>query len=373
MSRQAQLYVLDEPIAGVDPAARDYILRAIINNYNPEATVIISTHLISDVEKVLTAAYNKNTFAYDQENKEFVLIKEGEEPAQTERYRYFKMVSSQAELDKENNAGYSCYLKEAYEGEAVTTKGLDVGENTDVSSVVYSNPGSAQNVVIRTNNMFGKLTISAINDEVDHYGDIGDLDIIAVKKGTYDEFGRVGGIAKLTYGAISVHDDAEVTTILVTPANDNKSDVKLTVKNGGVVGTLIAPTDEILTELATEGVNHSEVLVLQEGESTVEEAIERTLGSVAYVSHEDTSRTYYESFDEACNKAATNETVVVLKDYQYKDEVIGDYLITIAKDKKVTIDLNGKIVNGVISNKKSNAIIKIIGEFISEFLEFTIN
>ena len=53
MSRQADLYVLDEPIAGVDPAARDYILRTIINNYNPDATIIISTHLIGDIEQVL--------------------------------------------------------------------------------------------------------------------------------------------------------------------------------------------------------------------------------------------------------------------------------------------------------------------------------
>lgn len=53
MSREAQIYFLDEPIAGVDPAARDYILDTIISNYNPEATVVISTHLISDIEKVL--------------------------------------------------------------------------------------------------------------------------------------------------------------------------------------------------------------------------------------------------------------------------------------------------------------------------------
>ncbi len=53
MSRNADLYILDEPIAGVDPAARDYILRTIIDNYNPEATVLISTHLISDIEQVL--------------------------------------------------------------------------------------------------------------------------------------------------------------------------------------------------------------------------------------------------------------------------------------------------------------------------------
>lgn len=52
MAREAKLYVLDEPIAGVDPAARDYILRTILKNYNPEATVIISTHLIQDVEQI---------------------------------------------------------------------------------------------------------------------------------------------------------------------------------------------------------------------------------------------------------------------------------------------------------------------------------
>ena len=53
MSRNAKLYVLDEPIAGVDPATRDYIISTIINNYNPEASVLISTHLISDIESIL--------------------------------------------------------------------------------------------------------------------------------------------------------------------------------------------------------------------------------------------------------------------------------------------------------------------------------
>ena len=53
MSRQAKLYLLDEPIGGVDPATRDYILDTIIRNYNPSAAVVISTHLIADVEQVL--------------------------------------------------------------------------------------------------------------------------------------------------------------------------------------------------------------------------------------------------------------------------------------------------------------------------------
>ena len=53
MSRDADLYILDEPIGGVDPAARDYILRTILTNYNENATVLISTHLIADIENVL--------------------------------------------------------------------------------------------------------------------------------------------------------------------------------------------------------------------------------------------------------------------------------------------------------------------------------
>ena len=53
MSRQAHLYLLDEPIGGVDPAARDYILDTIIRNYNEHGTVLISTHLIYDIEHVL--------------------------------------------------------------------------------------------------------------------------------------------------------------------------------------------------------------------------------------------------------------------------------------------------------------------------------
>jgi len=53
MSRSADLYVLDEPLGGVDPATRDYILDTILSNFNENASVIISTHLISDIEKIL--------------------------------------------------------------------------------------------------------------------------------------------------------------------------------------------------------------------------------------------------------------------------------------------------------------------------------
>ncbi len=53
MSRKAELYILDEPLGGVDPATRDYILDTILSNFSEDATVIISTHLISDIERIL--------------------------------------------------------------------------------------------------------------------------------------------------------------------------------------------------------------------------------------------------------------------------------------------------------------------------------
>lgn len=61
MSRRAKLYLLDEPIAGVDPATRDYILRTILSNYDSDSTIIISTHLISDIEQVLSDVVMINT------------------------------------------------------------------------------------------------------------------------------------------------------------------------------------------------------------------------------------------------------------------------------------------------------------------------
>jgi len=78
MSRKADLYCLDEPIGGVDPAARDYILNTIISNYNENATVLISTHLISDIEKVLDdVIFIKNGFVTLQSSVDEIRSKEG--------------------------------------------------------------------------------------------------------------------------------------------------------------------------------------------------------------------------------------------------------------------------------------------------------
>ena len=89
MSRDASLYILDEPIAGVDPAARDYILRTIITNYNENATVLISTHLINDIENILD---------------EVVLMKEGRLLHQT----------SVEEIREEKGKSVDAYFREVF-------------------------------------------------------------------------------------------------------------------------------------------------------------------------------------------------------------------------------------------------------------------
>ncbi|MCC8164402.1 MAG: ABC transporter ATP-binding protein [Lachnospiraceae bacterium] len=89
MSRRAKLYLLDEPIAGVDPAARDFILTTILNNYNPEATVLISTHLIADVEKVLDEViFLQNGQILCHESAEELRQKEGKSVDEVFRERF---------------------------------------------------------------------------------------------------------------------------------------------------------------------------------------------------------------------------------------------------------------------------------------------
>ena len=90
MSRSAELYILDEPLGGVDPATRDYILDTILSNFNDGASVIISTHLISDIERILDEVIFMN-------NGEIVLTSSADELRNSEKSsiddifrRYFK-------------------------------------------------------------------------------------------------------------------------------------------------------------------------------------------------------------------------------------------------------------------------------------------
>lgn len=78
MSRKAKLYILDEPIGGVDPAARSYVIRTIINNYPPESTIIIVTHLISEIEQICDeVCFLNNGKIVLHENTDTIRVKKG--------------------------------------------------------------------------------------------------------------------------------------------------------------------------------------------------------------------------------------------------------------------------------------------------------
>ena len=88
MSRKAKLYLLDEPIGGVDPAARDFILNTIIRNYNENGTVLISTHLIQDIEKVLDDA----VFIYNGQVERYMSVDDIREREQKSLDEVFREV-----------------------------------------------------------------------------------------------------------------------------------------------------------------------------------------------------------------------------------------------------------------------------------------
>ena len=89
MSRRAKLYLLDEPIGGVDPAAREFILRTILANYSPEAALVISTHLIADIEKVLDEViFLQNGRVVRQDPVDSIRENEGNSVAQLFRERF---------------------------------------------------------------------------------------------------------------------------------------------------------------------------------------------------------------------------------------------------------------------------------------------
>ena len=185
------------------------------------------------VEK-LAAKTSKYKIVWNQKDNEFALLDEEEKAVagkvSSNAYENWVFADSY-NADK----GYSVYLNSGYSGNSTLdiTTGLDVGENTNVDVVNYTNTESAKHVVIRTNG--GKLTVSAPLDTVEHYEKADKVVVDAVAPHSYHEFGVVLGDIVAKKGNVVVEDSGVVSNVIIASA-----DVTATISANSTVSSIVA-------------------------------------------------------------------------------------------------------------------------------------
>ena len=206
------------------------------------------------VEK-LAAKTSKYKIVWNQKDNEFALLDEEEKAVagkvSSNAYENWVFADSY-NADK----GYSVYLNSGYSGNSTLdiTTGLDVGENSNIEVVNYTNTESAKHVVIRTNG--GELTVNAPLDTVEHYEKADKVVITSIANESFHEYGEVTGNIEIESGHLAVESTANVSTIVAKPTNT----VKLSVTNEENVGTIVT-TDTTKTTLnVPESVKPSESL-----------------------------------------------------------------------------------------------------------------
>ena len=199
----------------------------------PTDALKITSEAGYDVEK-LTPTTNNYEIIWNQAINQFALLDEKENVVygekSTEEYKNWKFVS-----EYNSATDYSVYLK----GTEITSipnaihAGIDVGNNTAITTVNYTNGDSKDDVRIRTNG--GTLSVDASNDAVWHYGDVQNVSIKAIDNESYHEAGTVSGNLEIESGHLAIENAANVSTIIVKPTNI----VKVTVAKEENVGTIV--------------------------------------------------------------------------------------------------------------------------------------
>ncbi len=202
-----------------------------------------------------TSGYN---YVYDlSQNRVFLLdesytvVAPSDLTLTTDKASVFGFASSQEEVTKFNNAGYSVYLKSTYaSGSVNTTKGIDVGtvENVNVSltstpvvkgsvkTTIYRAASSSKtSYVVRTNG--GTLAINNSEAVVSHYGTSTKVEIEAVA--THSEYGEVEGSIEIKTGEVTVESTAKVASIVVGESGDSTNTSSVTTTSGASVGTIV--------------------------------------------------------------------------------------------------------------------------------------
>ena len=195
-----------------------------------------------DVEKIVARATDNkivwdsvnDCFAYSEKDKTgLTYIPDSKTDANVEAYQLWTIVKN-ATLDEK----YSSYIAgTGVTGAIAATKGVDVGENTGISSISYTGSTDPQRVVIRTNG--GKLTVEASKDHVEHYGLAKEIVVTAVSDTTYVEHGTV---AKMTVAAEAKNVVIKSTAVVVQLNNQSKN---VSVEGNGYVGELAADSTQL--------------------------------------------------------------------------------------------------------------------------------
>ena len=198
----------------------------------PTDALKITSEAGYDVEK-LTPTTNDYDIIWNQKTNQFALLDEkgtavyGEKS--TEEYKNWKFVS-----EYNTATDYSLYLKgTSFIGDLEVKAGIDVGNNTGISSITYANTTNPQNVRIRTNG--GSLNVNASKDVVWHYGAVNSVMIKAIENESYHESGTVLGNIEIESGHLAIESTASVSTIIAKPT----STVKVTVTKEENVGTIV--------------------------------------------------------------------------------------------------------------------------------------
>ena len=292
------------------------------------------------VEK-LTPTSTGSEIVWDSEKNQFVLImkdKNGNVEYYTgtayteynanEYYKLWKIFTSVEDVN--GNTTYSAYLAGSDKTGAVAVNGVgfDAGENAGIESVAYTNSSAnAKSVVIRTNGLNTAVAVNSEKDEVSHYGDAKEVNILRVKKGTYSEYGNVLGNINIAYGFVSLKDGSSVQNVVVkemtieneTVTPSNSSDFKVTVSSGATVNMVISNVTEI--EIPVDGAKASEVPSVTKSEEYK-----------VYI-----GKTGYANYYQATKNAKDGDTITLMED----TSGYLDMLLQKNEANTVTLDLNG--------------------------------
>ncbi len=286
-----------------------------------------------DVTK-LTPTTDKYNIVWNKESNQFALLNEEDSPVygtiSEKAYMNWRFVDSYV-----NTNGFSCYVKGDSKIDSLDVNtGLDVGNNI-ISTINYVNTsGNEKEIIVRTNSNETVFNVDGITDEVSHYGDANEVNIIRVKMGTYKEFGNIKGNINLAKGKVEMVRGSSATNVVVKEltSNDNtnvtptQNEVAIVVNDGSDVSTIQSEVDSVEAKSITTGNGTKDVAIIAKDDK-----------NVAYIGAQG-----YETLRSAVNYSKSGECIVLTKDEEIDQAILIKW---VDDDFFITVDLNGHNIN----------------------------